>query len=447
MLTSLFLAMVTPQSPPTVKPKWVLTFAQEFDGKAGTAPDRKIWSRDTGGGGYGNNELQSYTEGNKNAFLDGKGNLIIEARKEKTTGEDNITRDYSSARLKTNASFTQTYGKFEARLKMPKGKGIWPAFWMLGDNISKVGWPGCGEIDIMEYLGHQTKKVHGTIHGPGYSGGGGVTSSIDTPVDLSEDFHVYGIEWEPEEIRFYFDGKVYQTASPKDIGPNDWVYDHPHFIILNLAIGGGFPGNPDATTTFPQQFAIDYIRVYKDEHLVVDTEGIRKRAEFRKTHGPVYTWPGPFKIEGTINFADYNLGGPEVAYHDTDPQNNGGKYRLNEGVDVGASGIGSPKNSVGWTKAGEWMAYDIVVSETGKYITEVLMASEGDGGDFHLEIDGKPVSDNITVPNTGGWTNWKAFSGGTVNLTKGKHVLKVKMDKDGKTGSIGNLASITFKKA
>ena len=115
MLTSLLFAIYMPQTTINSKPKWVLTFAQEFDGKAGTAPDRKVWSRDTGGGGFGNNELQSCTDGNKNSFLDGKGNLILEARKEKTTGEDNVTRDYSSARLKTSATFNQTYGRIEAR--------------------------------------------------------------------------------------------------------------------------------------------------------------------------------------------------------------------------------------------------------------------------------------------------------------------------------------------
>lgn len=424
----------------------MLTFAQEFDGKAGTAPDRKVWSRDTGGGGYGNNELQSYTEGNKNAFHDGKGSLIIEARKEKTTGEDNITRDYSSARLKTNASFSQAYGKFEARLKMPKGKGIWPAFWMMGDNIAKVGWPNCGELDIMEFLGHETQKLHGTVHGPGYSGGGGISGSLDTGLDLSADFHVYGMEWEPEEIRFTFDGKVYQTVRPNDIGSNDWAYDHPHFFILNLAVGGNWPGNPNENTTFPQRYTIDYIRAYKDENLVVDTEGIRKRAEYRKANGPVYNWPGPFKVEGTISLADFNVGGAEVGYHDSDPANQGGSYRLKDGVDIGASGS-SPRNSVGWTKAGEWLAYDIVVPQGGTYKMEATVASEGPGGEFHIEVDGELKGNAAIVPDTGGWTSWKTISLGDVRLYEGKHTLKLKMDKNGeKTGSIGNFLSLHFKK-
>ena len=444
MLTSLFFAVVLPL--PFIAPKWTLTFAQEFDGTAGTAPDKKVWTRDTGGGGFGNAEWQSYTEGNKNAFLDGKGSLVIEARKEPTKGEDGIARDYSSARLKTNASFNQAYGKFEARMKMPKGKGIWPAFWMLGDNIGKVGWPGSGEIDILEYLGHEHNKAHGTVHGPGYSGSGGISGSIDSKADLSEDFHVYGIEWEPEQIRWYLDGVLYHTVTPDSVGTNEWVYDHPHFLILNLAVGGAWPGYPDANTTFPQRLTVDYIRVYKDENLKVDAEGIKRRADARKLNGPKYTWPGPFKIPGEITAADYNVGGAEKGYHDVDPENQGGQYRQKEGVDVGASG-GSPRYSVGWTKAGEWLAYDIVVPVGGTFLVEAVVASDGEGGEFHLEVDGSPVGDTVTVPNTGGWTTWKPISLGNARLHEGKHTLKIKMDKNSaKTGSIGNFSVIRFKK-
>ena len=438
MLLNLLFASVIHQ------PKWTLTFAQEFDGPKGTAPDPKIWTRDLGGGGYGNNELQSYTDGNQNAFLDGKGNLIIEARKEKTTGKDNITRDYSSARMHTSKSFSQAYGKIEARIKMPTGKGIWPAFWMLGANIGTAGWPGSGEIDIIEYLGHETNKAHGTVHGPGYSGGAGVSGSTDSPTTLNDDFHTYAIEWEPEEIRFYLDGKVYQITTPNDIGTNKWVYDHPFFIILNLAVGGGWPGNPNESTTFPQQLVIDYVRAYKDENLVIDTEGIAKRAALRKLNGPIYHWPGPFKVPGVVPCADFNLGGEGVGYHDLDPENQGGQYRLKDGVDIGGSGTGGIKHSVGWTKEGEWLAYDLDVQDNARFYSEFQVASEGDGGTMHLEVDGKTMDEPVTIPNTGGWTTWKPVKGPVVLLTKGKHTLKLKMDKNGKSGSIGNIVSIKF---
>ncbi|MBS1700747.1 MAG: family 16 glycosylhydrolase [Armatimonadetes bacterium] len=443
MLTSLLLSAFLPHLEAKIAPKWTLTFDQEFDGPKGQVPDPKVWSRDLGGGGYGNGEWQSYTDGNKNAFLDGDGNLVIEARKEPTKGDDGIQRDYSSARLKTNASFTQKYGKFEARMKMPVGKGMWPAFWMLGDNAGSVGWPRCGEIDIMEYLGHQTSLTHGTIHGPGYSGGGGVSNSLDTKLPLDQDFHVYGMEWEPEEIRFTFDGKQFAKVTPNDIGVNDWAYDHPFFIILNLAVGGGWPGYPDASTKFPQRFVIDYVRAYKDENLKVDEAGIRQRDDYRKAHGPKYEWPGPFKIPGTINAIDFNLGGEGKGYHDADPENQGGAYRPREGVDIGASGT-TPKDNVGWTKAGEWLAYDLNVEQGGTFKIEATVASEGDGGEFHLEVDGQPIGDSVVVPKTGGWTTWKTISLGDARLYAGKHTLKVRMDKNGATGSIGNLLSIRF---
>ena len=446
MLTSLFLNAILPTPDLKVAPKWVLTFSQEFEGPKGQAPDPKVWSRDIGGGGFGNGEWESYTDGNKNAFLDGKGNLVIEARKEPTTGPDNIKRDYSSARLKTDQSFSQAYGKFEARLKMPKGKGIWPAFWMLGSDVGKVGWPRCGEIDIMEYLGHQTSLTHGTIHGPGYSGGGGISNSLDTKQALDGDFHVYGMEWEPEEIRFTFDGKVFAKVTPNDIGVNDWVYNHPHFFILNLAVGGGWPGYPDETTVFPQQLVIDYVRAYKDENLKIDTEGIRKRDEYRKAHGPKYTWPGPFAIPGTITTIDYNEGGEGKGYHDLDPENQGGGYRMREGVDVGASGS-TPKYNVGWTKAGEWLAYDVDVKESGTYRISATVASEGEGGAFQLELDKNLIGEKTYVPNTGNWTKWKTVNVGSANLTKGKHTLKFLMVSDGATGSVGNLLSIAFEKS
>lgn len=429
-----------------IQPKWTQTFAQEFDGAKGTAPDPNIWRHDVGGSGYGNHEWESYTEGNKNAFLDGKGNLIIEARKEPTKGKDNIARDYSSARINTSGHFAQAYGKFEARIKMPRGKGIWPAFWMLGDNAGSVGWPRCGEIDITEFLGHQLFTTHGTVHGPGYSGGGGISAATDSKTPLDADYHVYGLIWNPEKIEFQLDGVTFQTVTPDDIGSNDWVYDHPHFIILNLAVGGDWPGYPDATTTFPQRMVVDWVRAYKDENLVVDTEGIKKRAEERKKKANTYTWPGPFAVPGTVSLADYNLGGEGKAYHDSDPENQGGQYRLTEGVDVGASGT-KPKFSLGWTKAGEWLKYDLNISQTGTYKVEAMVASDGQGGEFHIEIDGEQVANSATVPNTGGWTNWKPLSLGDARLSEGKHTLKLVMDKNSdKTGSIGNFLSLNFKK-
>lgn len=244
---------------------WSLVWSDEFGGPNGSPVDPAKWSFNIGGGGWGNNELESYTSRTANAALQ-DGALVIRALKESYTGPDNITRNYTSARLLTQNKFTQTYGRFEARIKIPYGQGIWPAFWMLGDNIDSAQWPNCGEVDIMENIGREPSIVHGTLHGPGYSGGDGISASYSLPPSqkFSDDYHTYAVEWEPNVLRFYVDGLLYKTRTPADLPAGKaWVFNHPFFIILNLAVGGFWPGNPDATTVFPQQMLVDYVRVYQ----------------------------------------------------------------------------------------------------------------------------------------------------------------------------------------
>lgn len=232
---------------------WKLVWGENFDGASGTAADASNWAYDSGPNWY-NGELQDYTTGTTNATLDGNGNLVIEARKEVREG-----KQYTSARLKTEGKKTFTRGRFEGRMKLPYGQGMWPAFWMLGGN----SWPDTGEIDIMENLGREPAIAHGTIHGPGYSGAAGPTALYTLPGDskFSDDFHLFAIEWDTNAIRWYVDDSLYSTKTSADINGKTWVYDHPFFIILNLAVGGDWPGNPDATTVFPQKFVIDYVRV------------------------------------------------------------------------------------------------------------------------------------------------------------------------------------------
>jgi len=249
----------------TEKAKWRWVWSDEFTGTNGPAVDTTKWGFDIGGKGWGNNELQTYTDRTTNAFVR-NGLLNIKVLREKFTGPDNISREYTSARLLTENKFTQRYGRFEARIKVPYGQGIWPAFWMLGDNIRTAGWPQCGEIDIMEYIGREPFKVFGTLHGPGYSGANGLstTRTLTNGKKVSDDFHTFAIEWEPNVIRFYIDRMLYKTRTPAELPAGaSWVFDRPFFLILNVAVGGNFPGNPDATTVFPQSMQVDYVRVYK----------------------------------------------------------------------------------------------------------------------------------------------------------------------------------------
>ena len=247
---------------------WTLLWHDEFDTPAGTRPDSEKWKYDLGGEGWGNQEWQFYTDLPENAATDGNSSLVIRA----FPNPDSERKcwygpcKYTSARILTAERFTFTYGRVEARLKLPFGQGIWPAFWMLGANFAEKDWPDCGEIDIMEFIGREPDKVHGTVHGPGYCGAKGITHSFVVPegLALKDDFHVFAVEWEPDEIRWYMDEHLYATLKRDTFTPEKpWGFDHPFFIILNVAVGGGWPGYPDETTTFPQIMQVDYVRVYQ----------------------------------------------------------------------------------------------------------------------------------------------------------------------------------------
>lgn len=250
---------------PTPGPAWKLVWSDEFNQTDGAAPDPTKWSIQTGGDGFGNSELEYYTSRIDNAHISG-GTLVITAKKETFTGSDSVTRQYTSARMQSKNKFQQQYGRFEARIKLPGGgQGLWPAFWMLGNDIDRVSWPACGEIDIMEEVGFEPSIVHGSLHGPGYSGANPLTGTFSLSHDqrFSANFHVFAVEWEPAAIRFYVDNVLYETQTPQSIPNKHWVFDHPFFLLLNLAVGGAWPGNPDATTVFPSSMLVDYVRVYR----------------------------------------------------------------------------------------------------------------------------------------------------------------------------------------
>jgi len=238
-----------------------LVWQDEFDGEAGAPPDPANWTYDigTGANGWGNQELQYYTDRPENIVQDGQGQLVITARSENFQGSP-----FTSARINTKGLFEQTYGRVEARIKTPYGPGMWPAFWMLGSNIDEVNWPQCGEIDIMELRGQEPSTIHGSVHGPGYSAGNSVTTTFDLEnARFDTDFYVYAIEWGENFVEYYVDDRLYQRITPDDV-PGEWVFNQPFFLILNVAVGGTFVGFPSPEgTVFPQRMVVDYVRVYQ----------------------------------------------------------------------------------------------------------------------------------------------------------------------------------------
>lgn len=239
----------------TTYPGMTLAWSDEF---TANYINTNNWSYDTGGSGWGNNELEYYTNSNKNAYTTG-GYLVIEARKE-TMG----TNNYTSARMISKDKKTFTYGRIDFRAKLPKGQGVWPALWMLGNNIGTTPWPACGEIDIMELLGHEPQKTYGTIHW-GAAGGGsthiGGNYSLSS-LTFNDKFHLFSLKWEADKMTFLIDDVPFFTANKSQVNGN-YPFDKPFFFIMNVAVGGNWPGNPDATTVFPQRMIVDYVRVFQ----------------------------------------------------------------------------------------------------------------------------------------------------------------------------------------
>lgn len=242
-----------------------LVWSDEFDSINGNN-----WSYDTGGGGYGNNELEYYTNG-QNSFVQydnsiGSNVLTIEAR------HDNPGNygcwygrcEYTSSRMVTRNKKSFKYGRVEARMKLPQTQGIWPAFWMLGDRLGAVEWPEAGEIDIMEHVGKEPNLTHGALHGPGYSGNTPITGTNDLGRSVDSAYHVYAVEWDTNSVRWFVDDKQFYSATRAQVERyGHWVYDDPFWILLNLAVGGNWPGNPDGSSNFPKQMYVDYVRVYQ----------------------------------------------------------------------------------------------------------------------------------------------------------------------------------------
>lgn len=381
-------------------------WADEFDGSTVNPAN---WEFMIGTGtdyglpeGWGNNELQYYTDRPENAFVSG-GYLHIVARREDYAGSE-----YTSARLRTRNLHEFLYGRLEARIRQPATQGIWTAFWMLPTNSPYGGWAASGEIDIIESINNAT-TAYGTIHFGGnwpnnvYSGG-----TLSDGTDFSDDFHVYTIDWEPDVIRWYVDGVVYHSESSADWystaapGNDRAPFDTPFHLLLNCAVGGNFPGWPDASSTFPQEMLVDWVRVYP----------------YSAAQSPFFG--APHAIPGTIEAEDFDLGPEGVAYHDCDSTNQGGAYRPAGGVDIEASTEGA--FNVGWMCAGEWIEYTVNVAAAGAYLMHARVAANSAGGTFRVLFDGIDKTGQITAPGTGGWQNWITVSR-VVELDAGEQVM------------------------
>ena len=371
--------------------QWSLYWADEFDGSNLNLSD---WEFMIGNGGaygnpgWGNNELQYYTNFASNLSV-GNGTMKINAIKTNFGGQP-----YTSARIRTVGKVDFTWGRIEARIKLPSTSGVWPAFWMLPTNSPYGGWASSGEIDIMESV-NAADRIYGTLHHGGswpqnqYTG-----SSFSNGVDFSQDFHIYSIEWEPNEMRWYVDGQLYGTKTTGDwsssAAPSNprAPFDSDFHLLLNVAVGGNFPGNPNGSAQWPQTMEVDYVRVY--------------RREQRPFQGTLRTLPGQIEAE------HYDEGYPGEAYSDSDPGNNGFAFR-DDDVDVQVCDEGG--FNVGWVRNGEWIEYTVDVETAGSYLVETRVATPSPGASFRLEVGGENRTGSIAVPNTGGWQNWTTVSG------------------------------------
>jgi beta-glucanase (GH16 family) len=278
---------------------WNLVWSDEFDS---TSINGSNWTYDTGGGGWGNGELENYTNRAANASLQ-NGALLIVARKESYGGSS-----YTSARLKSQNLRSFTYGRIEARLRLPAAQGLWPAFWMLGSSINQVGWPKCGEIDVMEHI-NTVPLVQGTMH---WDYNGHVSSGGSTSCDVTQ-YHVYSIEWNSGAITWFVDGSQYwQGSIANNINGTD-EFHAPFFIILNLAVGGSWPGNPDATTPFPDTVYVDYVRVYQ----LATNVGRDLQGQTPDQCVLLQNYPNPFNPTTTIRYGIPHRSAVKITLYNT----------------------------------------------------------------------------------------------------------------------------------
>ncbi len=375
---------------------WTMVWSDEFNDPAGTAPNPANWSYELGDGalngieGWGNSELQYYTDDTDNAATDGAGNLVMTLRE--ADGAEQCFYgpcEYTSSRIISSNKAEFAYGRIESRLLVPDGgDGLWPAFWSLGADINRTPWPAAGEIDFMEYVSRLPNEIFGTIHGPGYSGGNAFGNIWDFGEPVYNDYHTFTVEWEPNLITWYVDGIEYHQATPADV-PGPWVFNKPFYLLLNFAIGGNFGGTPDPANSYPQEYLIDYVRVYQGP----DT------AE-------------RFEASFTDNVAGWQLVTVPIA-------------NFSRSAD---QPIGAPDDGLG---LGEVWGYgfELATSAPGTYLidqvhrvqipppTELVVTTLADSGDGSLREALGVIADGGTI------TFDAALAGGTIGLTSGQLVV------------------------
>ena len=402
-----FAAVPAMASPPS---GYSLIWSDEFNQGAGAIPNQAVWGYDTGAGGWGNNELETYVNSQANCHIindatatDGQA-LQIEVQ------TDTAGRYYSARINSAGGKHIGPYGYLEYRCQLPGGNatGIWPAAWTLGT----VGgtWPYCGEIDIMEQVNGENIN-HGSLHAPGWD----PTRTINIG-GMTSAYHTYGAVWSQGSVTFMVDNQAYETQTSSGAPGGAWVFDNnPQFMIINLAVGGGFPGPPSSSTTIPSDLKVDYVRFYQYTGQTV----------------PEAPFNGVIAIPGTLQVENYDVGGDGVSYHDSDTVNSGGQYR-SDAVDIEACTDTGGGYDIGWTNAGEYMKYTVNVAQAGSYKVAIRAANGGTtNGTFHIEDNnGNNLSGAITVAPTGGWQTWATVNA-NVNLAGGQQVLKLVEDSSG----------------
>ncbi|MFI4898774.1 MAG: family 16 glycosylhydrolase [Phycisphaerales bacterium JB059] len=385
--------------------QYELVWADEFDGT--TIADH--WEHQIGTGtayglpaGWGNEELQYYTDQIFNSFVN-DGALSIVAQNIPFGG-----RPYSSARLRTLGSFEVRYGRVEARIKLPKGQGLWPAFWMLPTDSPYGGWASSGEIDVMESV-NQMNRIHGTLHfGAPWPQNTSAGGTLQDGTDFSQDFHVYSVEWTPDAFTWSVDGQAYRTVTSNQwyssaaTGNGRAPFDTSFHLLLNVAVGGLFPGDPDGSASFPQQMQVDWVRVYRLEQ------------------GPF--GGAPHGVPGRIEAEDFDVGYPDEAYQDCDFGNNGESYRLDTDVDIQPASEGG--FNLGWVCDDEWLEYTVSVASAGEYGLRARVASPGAGGSLRFSVEGSPIAPDLSFGSTGDWQNWTTVET-QATLEAGEQVIRM----------------------